>query len=115
MILPTIRASLSRSDAQQLVHLLGSGLPGMGYVSLVEAPRDERTSLQTPSQPRTVLCWQDPPVPGPPSTRTRLRCGLPTLLCASDYTRQVARALLGDDGRRSDSVSAANVVSVRMS
>ena len=66
MILPTIRASLSRSDAQQLVHLLGSGLPGMGYVSLVEAPRDERTSLQTPSQPRTVLCWQDPPVPGPP-------------------------------------------------
>ena len=66
MILPTIRASLSRSDAQRLVHLLGSGSPGMGYVSLVEAPRDERTSLQTPSQPRTVLCWQDPPVPGPP-------------------------------------------------
>ena len=112
MILPTIRASLSRSDAQQLVHLLGSGLPGMGYVSLVEAPRNERASLQKPPQPRTVLCWQ---VPGPPSTRTRLRCGLPTLFCASDYTRQVARALLGDDGRRSDSVSAANVVSVRMS
>ena len=39
----------------------------MGYVSPVEAPRDERTSLQAPSQPRTVLCWQDPLVPGPPS------------------------------------------------
>jgi hypothetical protein len=59
MILPTIRASLSRSDAQQLVHLLGRTDPELaeaarlrleesGIGSLLDDPRIQNALLTDP-------------------------------------------------------------------
>ena len=70
MILPTIRASLSRSDAQQLVHLLGREDPEMaeaaqlrleesGIGSLLDDPRIQNALLTDPdvSVPPQVIFY----------------------------------------------------------
>jgi len=69
MILPTIRASLSRSDAQQLVRLLGREDPELGAAARI---RLKRTGLEVYRTTRGSGTHCSPP-PTSPSLKSRSR------------------------------------------